>query len=140
MKSVLMKNIGCEPKHYMTNALQREDGQRIDFSERKISEKRRSSWQKQRLDRKRKKVDKTAYLSGGFGVSAVPDSTLSKKEVKLSCFLKMGFLSLFYEQYDLVALVPGNDLIKCGCLFSYIHFIIHYSLLNLVYILGNHVL
>ena len=33
MKSVLMKNIGCEPKHYMTNALQREDGQRIDFSE-----------------------------------------------------------------------------------------------------------
>ena len=119
--------IGCEPKHYMTNALQREDGQRIDFSERKISEKRRSSRQKQRLDRKKKKVDKTAYLSGGFGVSAVSDSTL-------------GFLSLFYEQYDFLALVPGNDLIKCGCLFSYIHFIIHYSLLNLVYILGNHVL
>ena len=99
MKSVLMKNIGCEPKHYMTNALQREDGQRIDFSERKISEKRRSSRQKQRLDRKRKKVDKTAYLSGGFGVSAVPDSTLSKKEVTIRftdeetlLFSKNGFL------------------------------------------------
>ena len=83
MKSVLMKNIGCEPKHYMTNALRREDGQRIDFSERKISEKCRSSRQKKRLDRKKKKVDKTAYLSGGFGVSAVPDSTLSKKEVTI---------------------------------------------------------
>ena len=38
-KSVLMKYIGCEPKHYMTNALLREDEQRIDFSERKIIRK-----------------------------------------------------------------------------------------------------
>ena len=81
MKAVVMKNVGCVPKDNMMTALRRED-QRVDFSERKISDKP-GSHDKNRLDWKRKKVENSAYLSGGFGVSSKPDSILSLKRVTI---------------------------------------------------------
>ncbi len=62
MKSIVMKNIGCEPKQYMITVLSREDNMRIDSSERNISEKCRYSRQKQCLHHKQKKLVKTDYL------------------------------------------------------------------------------
>ena len=51
MTSVVLKNVGCELTHHMVNALRKEDNQRIDHAERKISIKHRSARQKQRHDR-----------------------------------------------------------------------------------------
>ena len=41
MKAVVMKNVSCVPKNNTMTALRREDQQRVDFSERNISDKRR---------------------------------------------------------------------------------------------------
>ena len=83
MKAVVLKDVGCQPTHHMITALSREDKNRVDHAERKISTKRRSSRQKQRLDRKTKKVEKTAYLSGGFGAFAEPELFSTKLNLNI---------------------------------------------------------
>ena len=70
MKAVVIKDVSCVRKKH------------VDFSGRKVSDKP-GSQQKQRLVRKRKKVENCAYLSGGFGVSSKPDSILSHKRVTI---------------------------------------------------------
>ena len=98
MKSVVLKNVGCEPTHHMVNVLRKEDNQRIDHAERKISIKRRSARQKQRLDRKRKMDNKpVGYVSGGFGLMSVPESSNQPIEItfveeNLAKSQKNGFL------------------------------------------------
>ena len=79
-KAVVLRNIGCEPSRKMLTTLRREDHIRINHSERKIHSETRINRQKTEERKIKTKSQKTAYLSGSFGLSAEPE-TLKNDEL-----------------------------------------------------------